>query len=140
MALAKTVGAQEGHNASVRPPVAVGGGLAGWQQQQIARYVETRLSESIPLATLEEQARLSPYHFARKHSFRVPRIAIICSAASSRPSGSKASITEIAPQVGFHETSSFTAAFRKLSDHSPSDYRRSPDGVAAAAGAGAGRS
>jgi AraC family transcriptional regulator len=40
---------------------------------------------------------------------------------------SGASVTEIALQVGFRETSSFTAAFRKLTDFSPTEYRRSLD-------------
>jgi AraC-like DNA-binding protein len=37
----------------------------------------------------------------------------------------KLSVTEIALDVGFSETSSFTAAFRKCTDETPTDYRRS---------------
>jgi AraC family transcriptional regulator len=114
-------------------PSAVRGGLAGWQQKRVAQYVETHLSESIPLTTLAEQARLSPYHFARafKHSFGVPphRYHLIrrMEQAKLLLGKSGASVTEIALQVGFRETSSFTAAFRKLTDHSPTEYRRSLD-------------
>jgi AraC-like DNA-binding protein len=36
----------------------------------------------------------------------------------------KLSVTEIRLGVGFSETSSFTAAFRKLMGETPSDYRR----------------
>jgi AraC family transcriptional regulator len=109
------------------------GGLAGWQQKRVAQYVETHLSDNISLATLADLARLSPYHFARafKHSFGVPphRYHLLrrMEQAKLLLGKSGASVTEIALQVGFRETSSFTAAFRKLTDHSPTEYRRSLD-------------
>jgi AraC-like DNA-binding protein len=37
----------------------------------------------------------------------------------------KLSVTEIALDVGFNETSSFTAAFRKCTGETPTDCRRS---------------
>jgi AraC family transcriptional regulator len=120
-------------NRSIGQPATARGGLAGWQQKRVAQYVETHLSESIPLMTLAEQARLSPYHFARafKHSFGVPphRYHLLrrMEQAKLLLGKSHASVTEIALQVGFRETSSFTAAFRKLTDHSPTEYRRSLD-------------
>jgi len=116
-----------------QPQPAARGGLAGWQQKRVAQYIETHLSESIPLATLAELARLSPYHFARafKHSFGVPphryHLMRRMDQAKLLLGKAGASVTEIALQVGFHETSSFTAAFRKLTDHSPTEYRRSLD-------------
>ncbi len=50
------------------------GGLAPWQQNRVAAYIEERVADDIPLATLAELARLSPYHFSRsfKHSFGMP--------------------------------------------------------------------
>src|SRR5882757_7945784 len=47
------------------------GGLAPWQQKRVAAYIEERVANDIPLATLAELARLSPYHFCRsfKRSF-----------------------------------------------------------------------
>lgn len=121
------------NNSSVQPQAAARGGLAGWQQKRVAQYVETHLSENIPLTTLAELARLSPYHFARafKHSFGVPphRYHLLrrMQQAKLLLGKSGASVTEIALQVGFRETSSFTAAFRKLTDFSPTEYRRSLD-------------
>jgi AraC family transcriptional regulator len=120
-------------NRSIGQPATARGGLAGWQQKRVAQYVETHLSESIPLTTLAELARLSPYHFARafKHSFGVPphRYHLLrrMEQAKLLLGKSRASVTEIALQVGFRETSSFTAAFRKLTEHSPTEYRRSLD-------------
>src|SRR6266481_8394026 len=57
----------------LRRPVSRGG-LAPWQQKRVAAYIEERLAYDIPLATLAELARLSPYHFSRsfKHSFGLP--------------------------------------------------------------------
>jgi len=37
----------------------------------------------------------------------------------------KLSVTEIGFEVGFSESSSFSAAFRKLTGETPTDYRRS---------------
>lgn len=109
----------------------VRGGLAAWQQKRVAHYIEEHLSEAIPLAALAGMAGLSPYHFARafKHSFGVPphryhmtrRIA----EAKTLLARTTVTVTEIALQVGFSETSSFTAAFRKLTGHSPTEFRRS---------------
>src|SRR5712675_2868428 len=47
------------------------GGLAPWQQKRVAAYIEERVANDIPLATLAELARLSPYHFCQsfKRSF-----------------------------------------------------------------------
>src|SRR6202023_3333698 len=50
------------------------GGLAPWQQKRVSAYIEEHVADDIPLATLAELARLSPYHFSRsfKHSFGMP--------------------------------------------------------------------
>src|SRR5437879_6310975 len=50
------------------------GGLAGWQQRSVARYIEENVSEQISLAELAELAQLSTFHFSRafKRSFGMP--------------------------------------------------------------------
>jgi len=47
--------------AALREPVSRGG-LASWQQKRVAAYIEEHVADDIPLATLAELARLSPYH------------------------------------------------------------------------------
>jgi AraC family transcriptional regulator len=107
------------------------GGLAVWQRRLVAQYVEDHLAEPIPLATLAALARLSRYHFCRSfrrsfgisphryHSTRkIERAKMLLADPDS-------SVTAVALDVGFQETSAFTTAFRKLVGRTPSDYRRS---------------
>ena len=113
----------------VEPPTR--GGLAAWQQRIVSAYIEEHIAEQIPLATLAQLVRLSPYHFCRafKRSFGVPphrhhnaRRIDHAKTLLARPA---CSVTEIALTVGFSETSSFTAAFRKATGSTPTGYRRS---------------
>jgi AraC family transcriptional regulator len=113
----------------VEPPAR--GGLAGWQQRTVCRYIEEHIAEQIPLATLARSVRLSPYHFCRafKRSFGAPphryHNARRIEHAKTLLAQPAHSVTEIALTVGFSETSSFTAAFRKATGSTPTAYRRS---------------
>jgi AraC family transcriptional regulator len=108
----------------------VRGGLATWQRRIVAAHIEEHLSEQIPLTTLARIARLSTFHFCRafKQSFGVPphryhtnrRIEHAKLMLAER----KHSVTEIGLSVGFSETSSFTAVFRKITGQTPSHYHR----------------
>src|SRR5262249_670244 len=113
----------------VEPPAR--GGLAACQQRIVSAYIEEHIAEQIPLATLAHRVRLSPYHFCRafKRSFGMPpyryhnaRRIDHAKTLLARPT---CSVTEIALTVGFSETSSFTAAFRKATGSTPTAYRRS---------------
>ena len=87
-------------------------------------------SEQIPLATLARLVRLSAFHFCRafKQSFGVPphryhtnrRI----EQAKVMLAARKYSVTEVGLTLGFSETSSFTAVFRKITGQTPSRYYR----------------
>jgi len=110
---------------------AVQGGLANWQQRVVAEFIEDNLAREVSLAELAEMARLSPYHFSRafKKSFGMPprryhmnRRIDWAKRLLAEPS---LSITDIALEVGFADTSSFSVAFRNLAGRSPREYRRS---------------
>ena len=93
-------------------------------------FIEENLAENISLAKLAELIQLSPFHFCRafKQSFGVPphryhtqrRI----ERAKALLANPKDSVTNIGMTIGFSETSSFTAAFRKASGMTPTNYRR----------------
>jgi len=114
-----------------RIEVPVRGGLAAWQQRVITAYVEEHLAEQISLTTLAGLVSLSPYHFCRafRQSFGTPPHRYHSSHRIERARTllveSASSVTEIGLAVGFHETSSFTTAFRKTTGQTPTAYRRS---------------
>jgi AraC family transcriptional regulator len=118
--------------AALQAPVSRGG-LASWQQKRVAAYIEERVADDIPLATLAELARLSPYHFCRsfKRSFGMPPHRYHASRRIERAKQLLAdrdrSVTAIALDVGFNDTSTFTAAFHRLTGQTPSSYRRNLD-------------
>jgi AraC-like DNA-binding protein len=111
----------------------VQGGLAPCQQRVVADYIEEHLADSVRLATLANLAHLSPYYFCRafKQSFGAPPHRYHTSRRIERAklllAQSRASVTEIGLTLGFNETSSFTAAFRKATGLTPTAYRRSLD-------------
>lgn len=106
------------------------GGLAPWQQREVANYIEAHLSERIPLSDLASRARLSRFHFCRafKQSFGVSphryhtlrRIERAKALLAERTH----SVTEIGFAVGFSETSSFSTAFRRATALTPTAYQR----------------
>lgn len=113
----------------VRPLVR--GGLAAWQQRIVTDYIEEHLDQQISLATLAQLVRLSPYHFCRafKQSFGIPphrfhtgRRIERAKTLLAKPSPS---VTDIGMEVGFSQTSSFTAAFRRATGFTPTGYSRS---------------
>ncbi|MGA7327741.1 MAG: AraC family transcriptional regulator [Rhodomicrobium sp.] len=107
------------------------GGLAAWQKRRAAAYLEEHLAEEVPLPELAAIAGLSPFHFSRafKESFGVPphRYHMIrrIERAKELLAHRGISVTEAGLQLGFSETSSFSTAFRKIAQLSPSQYQRS---------------
>src|SRR3979490_23732 len=114
-----------------RIEVPVRGGLAAWQQRVITTHIEEHLAEQISLTALAGLVGLSPFHFCRafRQSFGTPPHRHHTSRRIERAKTllveSASSVTEIGLAVGFHETSSFTTAFRKATGQTPTVYRRS---------------
>src|SRR5712672_1132798 len=109
------------------------GGLAPWQQNRVAAYIEEHVADDIPLATLAELVQLSPYHFCRsfKSSFGIPPHRYHTNRRIERAkqllANRELSVTTIALDVGFGDTSRFSAAFHRLTGQTPSRYRRNLD-------------
>jgi AraC family transcriptional regulator len=97
----------------------------------VIEFIEENLAENVSLAKLAQLIHLSPYHFCRafKQSFGVPphryHTHLRIERAKALLANPSESVTAIGMAVGFSETSSFTAAFRRTSGMTPSDYRRS---------------
>jgi AraC family transcriptional regulator len=112
----------------IGPPLR--GGLAAWQQRTVTNYIEEHLAEQIPLATLSQLVRLSPYYFCRafKQSFGIPPHRYHTQRRIERAKAllreTRDSVTAIALTLGFSETSSFTVAFRKTTGSTPTGFRR----------------
>jgi AraC family transcriptional regulator len=107
------------------------GGLASWQKKKVTEYIEEHLTENISLRQLAAVAQLSHYHFARafKQSFGIPphhyHMALRMERAKAILEGPARTVTEVGVMLGFSETSSFTASFRRSVGVTPTNYRRS---------------
>jgi AraC family transcriptional regulator len=119
------------HKSDTRDQAPRRGGLAAWQQRIALAYIEEHISKRIELATLAHFVRLTPFHFCRafKQSFGMPPIRY---QANRRIEHAKLllatptmSMTEIGLTIGFGCSSSFTAAFRKATGFTPTEYQRS---------------
>ena len=106
------------------------GGLARWKQRIVVEHIEEHLDESLRLSELARLAHLSPYHFARcfRQSFGVPphryHMMRRIERAKTLLANSEMSVTEIGIALGFAETSTFTAAFRKVTGFTPTGFVR----------------
>ena len=106
------------------------GGLAAWQERIVSAHIEEHLASHISNATLAGLARLSPHHFCRafKQSFGIPphRYHMVrrIERAKILLMEQARSVTEIGLDLGFSETSSFSALFRRLTGQTPSTFRR----------------
>ena len=106
------------------------GGLSGWQQKRVVDYIDAHLADALRLAALAQIVGLSPFHFARafKQSFGVPphryHVGRRIARAKVLLDDNIHSVTTIARDLGFAETSSFSATFRRVTGTSPMGYRR----------------
>lgn len=106
------------------------GGLAAWQQKRVVEFIDEHLAKDLPLASLAGLAQLSTYHFARafKRSFGIPPHRYHTNRRIERArvllADPSTAVADIAIEVGFGGASAFSAAFRKMTGQTPSDYRR----------------
>jgi AraC family transcriptional regulator len=118
------------HAGQAVAPAAVTGGLATWQVRRIAAYVEEHLEEPIGLDELAAQVNLSRFHLCtafRRATGRPPHAYVTerrIERARALLRNPHLRISDIAPAVGFATPSAFTAAFRRITGMTPSDYRR----------------
>ena len=118
------------HRGVRAPKTQVRGGLASWQQRVVVEHIEKHLSETLQLATLAELVHLSPQHFCRafKQSLGLPPVRYHGSRRIERAKLLLAQaglpVTEIGLTLGYSETSSFSAAFRRATGLTPTAYRR----------------
>jgi len=119
------------NNGVAAPEQIARGGLAAWQGKRVADYIEEHLADDVPLAILAGLVSLSPFHFSRafRQSFGAPphryHVGRRIERAKIMLADAGKSVTEIGLQLGFTETSAFTATFRKFTGRTPSDFRRS---------------
>lgn len=106
------------------------GGLASWQKRATIAHINDHLGKQICLRELADIARLSAHHFCRafKQSFGIPphqyQVQRRIAAAKQLLESATVPITDIALDLGYGQTSSFSNAFRKATGWSPTAYRR----------------
>ncbi len=113
-----------------RVSTAIRGGLAPWQQKQVAEYVAANIDSTIRVRDLAHVARLSVGHFFRafRESFGVPPLAHVArlriQRAQSLMLSSRASLSQIAFECGMCDQAHFTRVFRRIVGTNPSIWRR----------------
>ncbi len=105
-----------------------GKGLARFQLNRAIEFVHAHLAEDISLDSLAGAAGLSPFHFARlfKRSTGVSPHQYVLRSRVERARGllmrSKASIAEVAVEVGFCDQSHLAAHFKRVYGVSPKAF------------------
>lgn len=92
-------------------------------------YIEVNIGDRITLADMAAAAGLSPYHFSRAFavSMGTPPVRYLWARrlviAQTLLSTTSTPIAQIALDCGFSDQSSFTTAFRRLTDMTPAAFR-----------------
>jgi len=106
-------------------------GLADWQVRRVTDYMRDHLDQEISLDGLAGLVGLSRHHFCT--AFRLATgqpphnwlAALRMNRARALLAEPGLTITDVALAVGYQTPSAFTAAFRRFSHLTPSEYRRS---------------
>lgn len=107
------------------------GGLADWQVKRVTAYMCERLEQEIGLDELAALVGLSRFHFCtafRKATGRSPYAWLVVQRMAEAKKLLAAvpdlPVTEVGLSVGYQTPSAFTAAFRKVTGGTPTEYRR----------------
>ena len=106
------------------------GGLASWQMRVVGDYIGQHLNEQVSLAKLASLTRLSKHHFCRafKQSFGISPYGYHLRRRTQQAqlllSDRTTSITDVAFDLGYSSSSSFSLTFRKVTGQTPSQFRR----------------
>lgn len=111
------------------------GGLAPWQERRAKEILRAHLDGNVSLDRLASECGLSRSHFAR--AFRTATglpphkwlLAQRIELAQDLLRNSKLSLKEIATRCGFTDHSHFTRVFSRMTQASPSAWRRSLSGL-----------
>jgi AraC family transcriptional regulator len=105
-------------------------GMQPWQVRRVTAYMIERIDQDISLNELAQLTLLSRSHFCtafRHATGRTPHewlTGLRLQRARELLCNPKSRITEVALAVGYQTASAFTAAFRRHTGTTPSDYRR----------------
>jgi AraC family transcriptional regulator len=97
--------------------------------EELTQYIDEHLAEDVFLSSLAELVHEPVPLFLRVQAIVQHAVAPLSTNrriehAKNLLAARKLSVTEIALDVGFSESSSFTSAFRKVTGETPTDYRR----------------
>jgi AraC family transcriptional regulator len=98
--------------------------------ERVVETIRTRYDEDLPLTTLAEKARLSPFHMARlfRQETGLPPARFLAAVrleeAKKKLLSTQASVADISAQVGYASLGTFTTRFTKAIGISPGRYRR----------------
>lgn len=106
------------------------GKLNSFQLRRVVDFILSHLDEDISLLTLAEQARVSPFHFARqfRETVRLTPHQFVLRQRIQRSlnliKSGKLPLAQIAIESGFYDQAHFTRAFQKVIGTTPAQYAR----------------
>jgi AraC family transcriptional regulator len=106
------------------------GKLNSVQLRSVLECIASQLEDDVSLMTLAQQARISPFHFARlfRATVGVPPHQFVSRLRLERAVGlmkaGKLTLAQIAVECGFHDQPHFTRAFHGVFRTTPAMYLR----------------
>jgi len=106
------------------------GGLLAWKARKVRDYIDSRITEPVPVAELGALVQLSEAHFSRafKRTFgKSPHAFVIrrrVELAAHYMLQTEAHLSDIALRCGFTDQPHFCKHFRQATGHTPAVWRR----------------